>query len=222
TNGTFCNGDRITEKTLEDGDKVVVGTATVLKFNFKDDLEMNFHEVMFKSAVRDWLTNCYNKRYFEEHLAVEVKSAARHAMPLSLLMFDLDHFKRVNDTYGHRAGDFVLREVCHHIHRTLRQEELMARFGGEEFVVLARGTDQGGALVLGERCRQCIEEARFEFDGDVIPVTVSVGISTFVRDEFGTPLALMQAADKALYQAKREGRNRVVVCEGGQGPGGDR
>jgi len=211
TNGTFCNGTLVREKILGDGDKVMVGSTTILKFSFQDASEIHFQESLFTSIVRDWLTQTYNKRYFDQVVETEFTYASRHNSLLSLLMLDLDHFKNVNDTYGHVAGDFILKEFCRLLTAILRREESIARFGGEEFVILARGTDANGACTLAERCRATIASARFEFEGTVIPLTVSVGVATFPHHAISSTADLVGAADAALYQAKNLGRNRVAA-----------
>ena len=209
TNGTFCNGVAVRQKVLEDGDKVMIGSTTILKFSYQDASEIDFQESLFSSIARDWLTQAYNKRYFEQALATEFSFAERHQSLLSLLMFDLDHFKKINDTYGHVAGDFVLKEFCRQLTAILRSEVWIARFGGEEFVILARGTDRKGACVLAERCRATIAAVRFDFEGTVIPLTVSIGVATYPHEKISSPADLVAAADAALYQAKKGGRNRV-------------
>lgn len=211
SNGTFCNGLSVEQQSLTDGDRIVLGSATILKFAIKDNLEVSFHETMFSASVRDWLTQCYNKRYFEEHLALELAWMKRHSSPLSLLMMDLDHFKDVNDTHGHRAGDHVLRELCADLSKIVRQEDLLARFGGEEFVILARGVSREGALTLAERCRQCVQDARFTFSGKTILVTISIGICTVPIGSSFSAKAVIQAADAELYRAKMNGRNQVSI-----------
>jgi len=211
TNGTFCNGTAVHEKVLEDGDKVMVGSTTILKFSYQDASEINFQESLFISIVRDWLTQTYNKRYFDQALATEFLFASRHNSLLSLLMLDLDHFKNINDTYGHVAGDFILKEFCRQLTANLRKEESVARFGGEEFVILARGTNAEGASVLAERCRAAIASARFDFEGTIIPLTVSIGVASYPHKSISCADDLVSAADAALYQAKNSGRNRVVA-----------
>jgi two-component system cell cycle response regulator len=212
TNGTFCNGKQIQKKVLADGDKVMAGSTTILKFSYQDASEIDFQERLFSSIVRDWLTQAYNKRYFEQTLANEFTYASRHQGFLVLLMFDLDHFKGINDTHGHIAGDFILKEFCRQLTAILRKEESIARFGGEEFVILARGTDRAGACVLAERCRATIEAARFDFEGTVIPLTVSVGVAAYPAEGILTPEDLIATADSALYHAKAGGRNRVETA----------
>jgi diguanylate cyclase (GGDEF)-like protein len=160
-------------------------------------------------SITDPLTHVFNRRYFMDRLRTELKRVSRYGPPLSLLLLDVDYFKKVNDTYGHQAGDAVLAGVAGLIKEKLRETDLFARYGGEEFALVATGTDQPGALILAERMRQLIEDAAFSFDNRLLKVTVSIGVATWqpsVRDEAAE---LIRLADAALYRAKHGGRNRV-------------
>ena len=210
TNGTFCNGVRVSARELVDGDKIMIGSTTILKFTYHDKLDEAFQQQMYESALRDGLTKVFNRKHFNDLLAKEFAYSARHSAPLALLFIDLDFFKRVNDTHGHPAGDFVLAEVSGVLAAGIRSEDVLARFGGEEFCVLCRGTDRIGALDLAERLRKEIAERRYIYGGRIIPVTISVGIALMPDPGMAQPAALLAAADKALYEAKRGGRNRVV------------
>jgi two-component system, cell cycle response regulator len=212
TNGTYCNGDRIGEHTLSDGDKIQVGSTTILKFTFHDSLDETFQRQMYESALRDGLTKIFNKKYFLDRLDSEFAYAARHQTPLSLVMFDIDHFKEINDTHGHLAGDHALSTLAKVVSDTIRQEDVFARYGGEEFVVICRGIDLAGAMAFGERIRRCVDGQAFLYNGVDIKVTVSVGVAALpeVGVEMKEPMELIAAADDALYQAKRQGRNRVM------------
>jgi diguanylate cyclase (GGDEF)-like protein len=212
TNGTFCNGVRITSRELADGDKIMLGSTTILKFTYHDRLDEQFQQQMYESALRDGLTKVYNRKHFDDLFTKEFAFASRHAAPLSLLFIDLDYFKKVNDTFGHPAGDFILAEVSGVLSGAVRAEDLVARFGGEEFCVLCRGTDSVGARDLGERLRVEIEQRRLVYGTKVIPVTISVGVATMPDPSITQATGLLAAADKALYEAKRAGRNRVVVA----------
>ena len=216
TNGTFCNGVRITSRPLADGDKIMIGSTTILKFTYHDHLDEAFQQQMYESALRDGLTKVFNRKHFNDLLAKEFAFASRHAALLALLFIDLDFFKRVNDTFGHPAGDYVLAEVSGVLAAVIRSEDVLARFGGEEFCVLSRGTDRAGAVEMAERLRQEIAERRYVYGGKIIPVTISVGIALMPDPTITQPEALLAAADKALYEAKRAGRNRVVVVSGGK------
>jgi diguanylate cyclase (GGDEF)-like protein len=210
TNGTFCNGERVNEHALRDGDKIQVGSTTILKFTFHDSLDESFQRQMYESALRDGLTKAFNKKYFLERLESEFAYAVRHKSALSLLMFDLDHFKQVNDTHGHLAGDYVLSHLSQAVQETIRKEDVFARYGGEEFAVICRGIELASAAAFGERLRGLVERLEFTYNSTPIPVTLSVGVAA-VRDVgMREMVELIGEADDALYQAKRQGRNRVV------------
>lgn len=168
-------------------------------------------EYQEKYATRDGLTDLYNRRHFDTEFPKELSRSQREGRPLSLLMIDLDHFKAVNDTFGHPAGDLVLKEVTHAIRRELREIDLLCRYGGEEFCAVLPGCASGEAVAVAERIRSAVESLPW---GDRTPlpsaVTVSVGVATFPRPH-STPQALLKAADEALYVAKKRGRNRVVA-----------
>jgi two-component system, cell cycle response regulator len=209
TNGSFINGERVMQQLLNEGDKVQIGTSVILKFTYHDELDEGFQKQMFESASRDALTQVYNKRYFLEQLESEYAYSVRHVSDLSLLMFDIDHFKQINDTYGHLAGDYVLSELTRVVTPSIRIEDTFARYGGEEFVLLSRNTTSA-AITVGERLRTSIEQHIFVHDRKVLKVTVSLGISCMPNSAITTPEEFIAAADRALYEAKRAGRNRLV------------
>lgn len=210
-NGTFVDGYRIKRHSISDGDRVQIGPSIHLRFSITDDLEEGVLRRLYESSVRDPLTGAFNRKHFNERMTSEIAYAVRHKTALSLLMFDIDHFKKVNDDYGHLAGDKVLRSLAGLVARTIRTEDIFARYGGEEFAVIARGIDPRGSVALGERIRGIVVASRFEFEGQVIPVTVSVGVSTMSCCA-GEPTidGFISISDKRLYQAKQTGRNKVV------------
>lgn len=210
-NGTFVNDDRIVRRQLHDGDKIQMGSTTILKFTYGDELEESFQQKMYDAALHDGLTGAYNKRHFLDRVPAEIAYARRHRTPLTLLMFDVDHFKLVNDKFGHLAGDYVLQAIAQIVAATLRAEDLFARYGGEEFAVLCRGVPIEKASVLAERLRAKIETNVFEHHVHRIPVTISVGVARFV-DHPDAVTQLVAEADAALYHAKKTGRNRVVAA----------
>lgn len=211
TNGTFVNGAAVERRVLQDGDRIAIGETTILKFSFRDAVEESLQRNLFASATRDGLTGVHNRRWFDEALGAEIAFARRHDRALSLLIVDVDHFKRVNDRFGHPAGDAVLREVGGVLERTVRREDAVARYGGEEFAILLRDTALDAARICAERVREAIERACATYDGRPIPITASVGVAT-VRGVAASPAALIEAADGALYQAKHHGRNRVEAA----------
>jgi diguanylate cyclase (GGDEF)-like protein len=160
-------------------------------------------------TIVDALTGAHNKRYFMEFLEREIARCARYRRPLSLLMFDIDHFKQINDKHGHLTGDYVLREMSRRLLGRVRREELLARYGGEEFAAVLPETDITGARTFGEQIRRLVADQPFEYEGDTFPVTVSVGVAC-VEGEDVDVAAFIKIADDHLYRAKREGRNRVV------------
>ncbi|MDI1447825.1 GGDEF domain-containing protein [Polyangium sp. 6x1] len=214
SNGTSVNGENISQRILRDGDKIRLGSTTILKFTYHDHLDVSFQQQMIDAALRDGLTKAFNKRYFLSRLETEIAYAKRHRAPLSLVMFDVDHFKRVNDTYGHLAGDYVLTKISKLTMNTVRTEDVFARYGGEEFGVICRGVSLGNAGILGERLRSAVETTPFEHEGTRIPITISVGVAASPDLPVETPEQLIAAADEALYQAKRTGRNRVLLKHG--------
>ena len=211
TNGTFCNGLKVDRRELADGDKILVGSTTILKFTYHDNLDEIFQKQMYESALRDGLTKAFNKKYFTDRLESEFTFAIRHQSPLVLVMFDIDHFKKVNDTHGHQAGDLVLSELSTLLTAALRAEDVFARYGGEEFAVICRGTDLTQAQIVGDRMRKAVETHRFTFEGTHIPVTISVGIAGMPDPAVKDATDLVARADKALYQSKHGGRNRVTI-----------
>ena len=215
TNGTFCNGLKVDRKELADGDKILVGSTTILKFTYHDNLDEIFQKQMYESALRDGLTKAFNKKYFTDRLESELTFAIRHASSLALVMFDIDHFKKVNDTYGHQAGDHVLSEISALLTTTLRAEDVFARYGGEEFAIICRGIDVSQAQVVAERMRKAVEKHRFVHEGTLIPVTISVGVAGVPDPKVNDATDLVTRADKALYQSKHAGRNRVTVHPAG-------
>ena len=211
TNGTFCNGLKVDRRELVDGDKILVGSTTILKFTYHDNLDEMFQRQMYESALRDGLTKAFNKKYFTDRLESEFTFASRHASPLALVLFDIDHFKKVNDTHGHPAGDHVLFEISALLSSALRAEDVFARYGGEEFAVICRGSDESQAQVVGERMRKAVEGHRFVYEGALIPVTISVGIAVLPNPAVKDANDIVGFADQALYKSKNGGRNRVTV-----------
>jgi len=170
------------------------------------------YEEIERLAVTDGLTGLFNHRHFQETLAQEFNRVERFSEPISLLIIDIDHFKKINDTYGHPVGDAVLKKVSGIIRKTIRNIDIPARYGGEEFAVILLGTDTNGALKMAERLRRSIADAKFSSEQNAFNVTVSIGISTHAR-EMRKKEDLVEQADKALYHAKRTGRNRSVKWE---------
>lgn len=212
TNGTFVNDERIQEpRELVNKDYVKLGRH-IFKFLSSDHIEMQYHETIYTMMITDGLTGIHNKRLFLETLDREMVRSHRRIRPLALVMFDLDHFKQVNDTHGHLAGDAVLREVCARIRNNVRKDEVFARYGGEEFVVLLPEASLEEAYGFAERLRALVGEKPVSVNGKEIVVTASIGIAFTTGSPETTPESLVAEADARLYQAKRAGRNRVISC----------
>jgi two-component system cell cycle response regulator len=211
SNGTLVNGNLVKEVVLRDGDKIQFGSSTILKFTYHDKLEENFQRAMYDAALRDDLTKAFNKKYFIDRIEQEVVLARKHNAALSLVMFDVDHFKHVNDTFGHVAGDYVLAKLAEITQGIVRTEDVFARYGGEEFAILCRGVALLSAGSLAERLRGCVEATELVFDMREIPVTISLGVAAFPDVQAQNGTELIGAADEALYAAKHAGRNRVCL-----------
>jgi two-component system, cell cycle response regulator len=210
TNGTMVNGEAINSRMLLSGDRIEIG-STILRFSYSDQIEEQFHTRLFDMATTDELTGVYNKRYLLRELENQSRIAKRNQRVFSLIMFDIDHFKTVNDTYGHLAGDEFLRLVAFSVGRLLREQDIIGRFGGEEFMVILPETPLEGAMTLAERIRGRIADAELLYSDRRIRATISVGVAEFGRH--GNDLQiLMQAVDKAMYRAKNNGRNRVFAA----------
>lgn len=208
TNGTFVNNKRITKHILKDGDKIQISSATVFKFILSDESEKVFHDELYRMGVLDPVTNIYNKRYFTERLKQEFSLAKRNKTELSLLMIDLDFFKKINDTHGHLAGDFVLGKLSEIFSSMTRDEDIVARYGGEEFVAILPGSSEEGAVICAERIREKIAQTPLVFEEAIINITVSIGIATLDENNiYGSPEDFVEAADNCLYHSKKSGRN---------------
>jgi two-component system, cell cycle response regulator len=210
TNGTFVNDRQLdTSWLLQDGDYLRVGNC-LYRYLAGGNIEAEYHEEIYRLTILDGLTQIHNQRYLNEFLEREVIRSQRHSRPLSVLMMDIDRFKSINDTFGHLCGDFVLRELADLVRSNVRKEDLFARSGGEEFVLVLVETAQEGAVEVAERLRDMIAAHQFRFESTPLNLTVSIGVSTTIGDMAITPTALVKTADDNLFRAKRAGRNRVV------------
>ncbi len=211
TNGTFVNDVLVKEQILENGVQIKIGRS-ILKYMAGNDVEARYHEEIYNLMMTDALTQAFNKRAFSEALPREVGRAQRYKRPLSLVLFDIDHFKKINDTYGHVAGDSVLRQLAGLVRPRIREHDVFGRVGGEEFALLLPEVDSNGARIVAEKVRQAVGGARFLIKDEAFTVTISLGCSTLPA-QGGVADVLYEQADKALYAAKQGGRNRVVVAE---------
>jgi two-component system cell cycle response regulator len=209
TNGTFFEGNRVDVQPLHNGDKIQIGSTVILKFSYQDSLDEKAQKDLYESAVRDPMTRIYNKKFFADTYRKDFSYCLRHRVPLTVVIFDVDFFKKVNDTFGHAAGDFVLIKLAQTVQDAIRTEDVFARYGGEEFVLLLRECEEDKGFIFCERIRRKVEATVFSFEGKKIPVTVSLGLATLSDAVYPGPDEMMAAADKYLYRAKQSGRNRV-------------
>jgi two-component system, cell cycle response regulator len=210
TNGTCVNNVSRRESPLRDGDSLRVGNC-IYRFLAGGNIEADYHEEIYRLTIEDGLTQVYNRRYLTEFLEREVTRTVRHERSLAVILLDIDHFKSVNDTLGHLAGDMALRELCARVRGVVRQDELLARYGGEEFAIVLPEANAATARATAERIRLLVEQQPFAFNDHRYPLTISVGVAVIPEGESPTVTALLNQADKNLYRAKQAGRNRVVM-----------
>ncbi|HEV3116562.1 MAG TPA: GGDEF domain-containing protein [Gemmataceae bacterium] len=210
TNGTFVNDVPANMQKLCDGDYLRVGNC-IYRFLAGGNVEAEYHEEIYRLTIIDALTDIHNKRYLMEFLDRELARSARYHRPLSLILFDIDLFKSINEDHGHLGGDVTLRELSACVKAVVRKEELFARYGGEEFVVVLPETDLPGAVHVAERLRGIVEKQPFRFEGKSFTITISLGVASTNGENAPTPIELLRQADNNLHQAKRSGRNRVVA-----------
>jgi diguanylate cyclase (GGDEF)-like protein len=214
-NGTYVNGKKVSESLLNDGDYVQLGQC-VFRFLAGGNVEAGYHEEIHRLTLLDPLTGAHNRRSLAEYLDREIERAGRHSRPIAVLMIDVDHFRQVNERHGHPGGDLVLRELAARLRNLARLEDLVCRYGGEEFAVALPETDLPGASVAGERYRRAVAGNFFIVDDESFAVTVSVGAAAIHPGETKSASELLKTADARMYDAKRAGRNRVCpVLPGG-------
>jgi diguanylate cyclase (GGDEF)-like protein len=216
TNGTTVNGELITEAVLNDGDKIVIGDH-LFRFDMLDEIDREFQQQIHRLLAHDELTGLLTSKSFFSELRRESARAEDESRPFCVLMMDLDHFKEVNDTYGHLVGSKTLEETGSVIKQALRAGDVAARFGGEEFAAFLLDATYPQGLVAAERVRMALE--RHEFPASrkdssenqaTHRITISIGVAAF-PDDATDPIQLVELADSALYRAKRSGRNRVCA-----------
>ena len=210
TNGTYVNENRLSDKQrLRSGDRFQAG-ALHFKFLHEADPENAYHDAIYQLVISDGLTRIYNKRKFDEELKRELERSKRHERPLTLIFFDIDRFKVLNDTYGHLCGDFVLQQIARRAEVFLRPEQTFARTGGEEFAVLCPETDAEGGARLAEKLRADIAGTTLAYEGIDLTVSCSFGVAE-LDGSMDRPEDLFSRADQAMYRSKRDGRDRVTV-----------
>lgn len=209
-NGTRIEGVRVDGKRpLRSGDKIALGSATSVRFTWLSPEEASALDNLYEAATRDGLTGVYNRKQLDLRLEQAVSDAVAESAELSLIVLDIDHFKRVNDTHGHGVGDEVLRRTAAVLSARLRRDDVLGRYGGEEFVVLAEA-DLDAAAQLAERLRAEVAAESIDVEGGTLRVTVSAGVAE-LREVEPRAQALFELADRRLYEAKDGGRDRVVA-----------
>jgi diguanylate cyclase (GGDEF)-like protein len=207
-NGTFLRGEKLNgPTTLKHGDQITIESVHI-RFISGSDSEQAYHEALYDMVMHDDLTQTYNRRKYENEVERDFARAIRHKRELSLVLIDVDHFKAINDRYGHPCGDAVLQQIAGLITRQLRREELLARVGGDEFLVLCPEVGAAGVSILAERLRAAIDSHPFRRGDLTLHVTCTFGVAELTPD-IHNPAELYAAADAHLYAAKSAGRNRV-------------
>jgi diguanylate cyclase (GGDEF)-like protein len=210
SNGTFINDKPIRNRTvLQNGDVLRIGDI-LLKYFSSENIESVFHDKIYRMATIDTGTGLFNKQYLFETLESQFRFCRDFARPLSLIYYDLDFFKKINDTYGHRCGDFILRKSAQLAKTCVRKDDVLARFGGEEFVAVMPDSDRRSATEVAERIRRSISEYEFEFERNVVRASVSLGVSA-IHEGLKSHVDLLDDADRKLYLSKQAGRNRVTA-----------
>ncbi|MFP4597819.1 MAG: GGDEF domain-containing protein [Persicimonas sp.] len=221
TNGTYVNDRPIGQRKLVDGDQVKIG-RTIFKFLTGSNIEASYHDEIYRLTTTDGLTQIYNKRYFLKEMEREMSRSIRYDRDLSLVMCDIDHFKPINDTYGHLAGDYILKQVAQRVLGHIRRDDVLARYGGEEFILLLPEIAKPEAVRIAEKIRKLVESEPFKFDNVSIPITLSLGVADlaeYVQSNGAAAanetseincFAFIKLADDRLYKAKEGGRNKVV------------
>jgi two-component system cell cycle response regulator len=209
TNGTFVNDHAVAGHRLKDGDYVRVGNC-IYRFLAGGNVEADYHEEIYRLTIMDALTETHNKRSLFQFLEYELARSERHHRPLSVVMFDIDNFKALNDRLGHLAGDATLRELAGCVKSHVRKVDLFARYGGEEFVLVLPETPHEGALICAEQVRKRVASHPFQFENETHQVTISLGVAATMGDAALTPISFVAEADANLYRAKHQGRNCVA------------
>ena len=209
TNGVLVNDRLVQSQLLRTGDRIQLGQR-IFRFLADTDVEAQYHETVYSMMTRDGLTSAFNKRYLLECLDREVARAKRVGKTLAVILMDIDHFKAINDTHGHLVGDEVLREGATRLLGLLSDDDVFARFGGEEFVIIDGEATAESARELAERCRETIAASPFETSDGPLEVTISLGVAVPAPQEISDRDGVLALADARLYEAKRQGRNRVI------------
>ncbi len=212
-NGTFVEGRLIKLHHLNDGELIQLGPVAAFRYSITDEDQEALLRRLYATSVTDSLTGAHNREHFDTQIEVELSYRRRHDTQLSIVLFDLDHFKQINDTFGHPGGDEVLKAVAASARTQLRTEDVFARYGGEEFAIILRGIDIKGARAMADRLRVKVAELRVPHDGRQLRVTLSGGCAAASELETVSHTALLGLADRRLYAAKKAGRNRIVAAD---------
>lgn len=208
TNGTYLNDKKLDATTiLHNGDRIKLGN-TIFKFICSDDMEAEYYDQLYQYSIKDGLTGLYNKKTLTENLEKEFKRCKRYQRCLSVMMLDIDFFKKINDTYGHIVGDKVIVTIAEILKNYFRTSDFIARFGGEEFSVVLPETPLSSAHLTAERIRMAVSNIRINDSDREVTVTISIGVAAY-SEEMSTFTQLLEKADEFLYRAKKNGRNRV-------------
>ncbi|MBN2345138.1 MAG: diguanylate cyclase [Candidatus Aminicenantes bacterium] len=208
TNGTYVNGEPVVQATLKAGDKIQAG-ETILQLSYSDEIEREYHAKLFDFAARDALTGLYNKRFIINELENYCRIARRSGRAFSIILVDIDDFKQVNDRFGHLCGDAFLKRLAELISRSLREQDIAGRFGGEEFLVILPETSVDGAFQLAVRIRKNVEDLTFPYQGHAVRTTVSAGVCQYEK-ALKDIKEFLDLADQAMYEAKKAEKNKVM------------
>jgi two-component system cell cycle response regulator len=213
TNGTLVNGEAVVRKEIGVGDRIQIGPNLVLQFDVFDDAEESLARRLYDASIKDPLTGAFNRRYFAERLRSEISYAVRHKTAVGVILFDIDHFKKVNDQYGHAVGDEVLVMLVRTVLSTVRIEDTLARFGGEEFALLVRGLAHGDLVRCAERVRSAVAASPVAVRDNTIPITLSAGAALLSECESPDGNVLVTLSDTRLYRAKTAGRDQTCATD---------
>lgn len=217
TNGTYVNGQKIKTHQLHSGDKISLSDSIILMFELKDKDDITVYENLYRSATRDALTGIYNRHYFLEIASKELAFATRHFSIFSLIFFDIDNFKSLNDQHGHPFGDTVLKSITETVSHYIRSSDIFARLGGEEFIILLRNILPSEATFLAEKIRNVIENIPFQTPAaNALKVTTSLGVISFDPEQHQSLDQMLDNVDKRLYKAKEKGRNVTIIDDQGR------
>lgn len=212
SNGTFVDGTRVEKHKLGSRQRIRIGDI-YMRVDYKSPGEAEADQALYQAANTDSLTTIMNRGAFMLRAEEEISYCQRHCGRLSILICDVDHFKQKNDRFGHAAGDQILKELAAILRQEMRKEDLLARYGGEEFIMLLREPPETVAFSWAERVKNKVMDHPFHFQGQSIPTTISIGLSSRSAEAIESLQAVILAADSALYLAKRNGRNRVEISD---------